>query len=489
MRNLLIPLLFALPLLGKDITIRTLTAQMKYDTTELSMVPGETLKLTLQNEDDLPHNLVICKPGTDVIAMSNKQMDNAAAAVQRNWLPDDPTILVHTKMLNPHEKETITFTPAKPGFYPFVCTFPGHALIMNGRIRVQPQGSIFERLSFKLYLGDWALLPDFSKLKPHREGSIDSNLVEIKLDDYKHHFGIVYEGVLLAPRTGSYRFYLASDDGARLLIDGTELLLNDGIHPASDIREKAIQLTAGEHNVRLEYFQNQGESQLFLAWKGADFTITPLSTWKPKRWEDGGAKTKPETSGMPLTVKDEPLLYRNFIEGAGNRAIAVGYPGGLNIAWSAESMNLALLWRGAFMDAARHWNSRGGGHQPPLGYDVIKPVSEVTTVEDRRFLGYTLAAARYPTFRYTWGQATISETYRPDGGKLLRTLHVTGTLPPGAAILLAKSDKVTPQHAHYTITSGPIRWQLTCDNAILQGDSLTLPLQSGTTTLTYQWPK
>lgn len=489
MRHLLLSVLFALPALAKDITIRTLTAQMKYDTTELQIAPGETLNLTLENEDDLPHNLVICKPGTDVIAMSNKQMENATAAVQRNWLPDDPAILVHTKMLNPHEKETIRFTPKKPGFYPFVCTFPGHALIMNGKIRVQPQGTIFENLSFKLYLGEWGLLPDFSKLQPHREGSIESRLVEIKLDDYKYHFGVVYEGVLRAPKTGSYRFYLASDDGSRLLIDGTEVLLNDGIHPASDIKEKGVQLSQGDHKVRLEYFQNQGENQIFLAWKGSDFTITPLSTWKPKRWEQGGAKKKPDTSGMPLVVKNEPVIYRNFIEGAGNRAIAVGYPGGVNIAWSAETMNLALVWRGAFMDAARHWNSRGGGYQPPLGYDVIKPLGELATAEDRRFLGYTLDAARYPTFRYQWGDATVSETYRPDAGKLYRTFNVTGTLPKDATLLLARSEKITPNAATYRITSGPVEWQLTSNNVTLKGDSLNLHLQSGSTTITYQWTK
>lgn len=196
---------------------------------------------------------------------------------------------------------------------------------------------------------------------------------------------------------------------------------------------------------------------------------------------------------MPLAVKDQPVIYRNFIEGAGNRGIAVGYPGGISIAWSAETMNLALLWRGAFMDAARHWNSRGGGHQPPLGYDVVKPVGDLPkpapTAEGRRYLGYTLDATRYPTFRYQWGDATVTETYRPDAGKLYRTFNVTGTLPKGATIHLAKSDKITPHAATYTITSGPTQWQLTSNAATLGSDGLVLPLQSGTTTLTYQWTK
>lgn len=152
-------------------------------------------------------------------------------------------------------------------------------------------------------------------------------------------------------------------------------------------------------------------------------------------------------------------------------------------------MNLALLWRGAFIDAARHWNSRGAGHQPPLGYDVIKPVGDPVTAADRRFIGYTLDATRHPTFRYQWGEATVNETFRVDGDKLYRTFNVTGTLPEGATILLAKSDKISINAATYTITSDPIQWQLTSNNATLKDHSLSLHLQSGFTTLTYQWIK
>jgi hypothetical protein len=54
---------------------------------------------------------------------------------------------------------------------------------------------------------------------------------------------------------------------------------------------------------------------------------------------------------MVLEPKDRPIIYRNFIEGAGPRAIAVGFPDTVHVAWDADQMRLALVWRGAFIDA------------------------------------------------------------------------------------------------------------------------------------------
>ena len=138
-------------------------------------------------------------------------------------------------------------------------------------------------MNFALYLGSWKQLPDFSKLTPHRSGKIEDNLIQVKLDDYKNEFGVVFTGKLTAPKKGSYRFYLASDDGARLLIDGKEVVNDDGIHPASDIKEKSISLDKGEHDFRLEYFQGGGQIELYAAWKGSDFPDhSPLEVAAPR---------------------------------------------------------------------------------------------------------------------------------------------------------------------------------------------------------------
>ena len=496
-------------------TIKTMTAQMKYDTTELQAEPGQPVKIHFKNEDDLPHNLVLCQPGTDTMAMALKQMEKPEDALKRNWLPDDPRIWAHTKMLNPHQDEVLSFTaPEKPGSYPFVCTFPGHAMTMRGELKVAPMGGKLQDLNFALYLGNWKSLPDFAKLTPHRTGKVESNLIEVKLDDYKNEFGVVFSGKLTAPKKGSYRFYLSSDDGARLLIDGQEVLIYDGIHPASEIKEKGIPLEKGEHTYRLEYFQGGGQIELYAAWKGTDFQITPLSSWLHPQWK-GGAKKKTDFDPIPLVVKDEPVLYRNFIQGAGNRGIAVGYPGGVNLAWSAESMNLALLWRGAFMDASRHWNSRGGGYQPPLGYDVLQPTGEVTPAffitekadaewpkwdkaaryDDFAWKGYTLDAKRNPTFRYTWKGVEVEESFatsgngnKPDGDPtLVRTVKIAGELPPHSWFRIASGNGIEQRDGIFLCRSGNTSYQVKAEGAQLAGQNLVLPASLGVMTITYKW--
>ena len=497
------------------IRIKTMTAQMKYDEDEFIVRPGQPVKLVFENGDDLPHNIVFCQPGTDTAAMSMKQMENAEAALKRNWLPDDPRIWAHSKMLNPHETETLSFTaPEKPGDYPYVCTFPGHALTMKGRMKVLPLGGGLRDLRFALYLGKWEQLPDFTKLKPHREGVVTDNLIDIKLDDYKNEFGVVFTGKLHAPRKGSYRFYTTGDDGVRLLVDGRKIVEHDGIHPASDIKEGSTQLEEGEHEFRLEYFQGAGDIAVFAAWKGATFDVTPLSKWTPKGWEKGGkAKKKDDFPPMPLLVGGEPVIYRNFIAGAGNRGIGVGYPGGINIAWSAESMNLALVWRGAFIDAGRHWTSRGGGHQPPLGYDVLQPTGEVTPAlyatekssadwpvwdKTKRYdgfewKGYSLDARRSPVFRYTWQGAEIEENYAATGDgnkaggnpKLLRTVKISGKLPAHAWFRIAAGEIEAKDGAFFLKGAAPAR--ITAEGAVLAGKNLVVPAQVGTLQIGYQW--
>jgi azurin len=494
-------------------TIKTMTAQMKYDTAELLVQPGQPVKILFENGDDLPHNLVFCQPGTDTAAMALKQMEKPDEALKRNWLPDDPRIWAHSKMLNPHQKEELSFTaPEKPGTYPYVCTFPGHALTMRGEMKVMKAGEGLKDLQFALYLGDWKQLPDFSKLKPHREGKVDDNLIAVKLDDYKNEFGVVFTGKLTAPKKGSYRFFLSSDDGARILIDGKEVVTYDGIHPAGDIKEKGVTLDTGEHEFRLEYFQAAGNIELYAAWKGSDFQITPLSKWLHPNWK-GGAKKQKEFEPIPLVVKDEAVIYRNFIQGAGNRGIGVGYPGGINIAWSAESMNLALIWRGAFIDAARHWNSRGGGHEKPLGYDVFQPTGEVTPAffitdkpesewpkwekgkryEGFAWKGYSLDAKRFPTFRYTWQEAEVEETFsvegngnKPDGNaKLTRTVKITGKLPANAWYRIA-SGPFESKDGVFTF-KGPQKYRISSADAQIAGANLVIPAKPGTLTITYQW--
>ena len=144
---------------------------------------------------------------------------------------------------------------------------------------------------------------------------------------------------------------------------------------------------------------------------------------------------------LELIPEDEAIIYRNFIEGAGPRAIGVGFPEGVHIAFDANDARLALVWRGGFIDAGRHWNDRGEGFQPPLGADVLAlpegvalarlPSADAPWPEGRGkeldvvFEGYRLTADHRPTFMYRLGGLKVEDTPNPvgsDGGTALRRL-------------------------------------------------------------------
>ncbi|MCO6459213.1 MAG: c-type cytochrome [Pirellulaceae bacterium] len=157
-----------------------------------------------------------------------------------------------------------------------------------------------------------------------------------------------------------------------------------------------------------------------------------------------------QTSPLELVPIDHAILYRNFIEGAGTRAIGVGYPERVNLAYDANELRPALLWQGAFIDASRHWSGRGEGFQPPLGDNVLRltagtPLARLNDAEAAwpseparkqgyHFLGYETDSRGQPTFRYRLGEIQVSETFLPIVGDDLPALQRSLTLQSPQAV-------------------------------------------------------
>ena len=128
---------------------------------------------------------------------------------------------------------------------------------------------------------------------------------------------------------------------------------------------------------------------------------------------------------LEVIVGGEAVVYRNKIRQAGFRGICVGYPDEVNVAFDAESMRLAQIWKGRFLNASPHWNVQGMGRIGPLGHDVvtfpggpsITRLSTATQVwpetTDRdpkfRFRGYQLDKVRRPTFEYTYDGVQVTD--------------------------------------------------------------------------------
>jgi mono/diheme cytochrome c family protein len=155
-----------------------------------------------------------------------------------------------------------------------------------------------------------------------------------------------------------------------------------------------------------------------------------------------------QKTSILLRPEKSAILYRNFIQGAGNRAIGVGYPEQVHLAFDANEMRLAMLWQGAFMDATRHWTDRGAGSEPPAGDNIVHlhggaafaVLDSMATAwptaapkaQGYRFLGYQLTPDDRPTFRYSFSGVEVEDFPNPVAGKegtLRRTLSLTATMP------------------------------------------------------------
>ncbi|MCB9520837.1 MAG: hypothetical protein H6699_08180 [Myxococcales bacterium] len=87
-------------------------------------------------------------------------------------------------------------------------------------------------------------------------------------------------GWLYVPRSGRYTFYVTSDDGSRLYIDGTREVDNDGEHTSRE-RSGSAELVQGSVFMALHAFQSDGTSRLRLEWEGPGLTreVIPASAF------------------------------------------------------------------------------------------------------------------------------------------------------------------------------------------------------------------
>ena len=118
------------------IRIATMPERMMYDVKELTVKPGKKVKLTFANPDFMPHNIMLVKPGkADEVGL--KAIALGAGGFEVGFVPQTDDILWSIKLVDHGQEETIEFTaPTTEGAYPYICSFPGHHLIMRGTLFV-----------------------------------------------------------------------------------------------------------------------------------------------------------------------------------------------------------------------------------------------------------------------------------------------------------------------------------------------------------------
>ncbi len=211
--------------------------------------------------------------------------------------------------------------------------------------------------------------------------------------------------------------------------------------------------TAVKPGTRMPSFYADGAVRLPVAGgdqkKQVDAIINYLSLGKSAPLPAG---IKVAAAGDEIVPGGDPVVFRTFMTDASPRAIAVGYPERVHVAFDGNVVRLAKAWRGGFFDGKGTWQGRAGGFSGPLGVDVIdmppgpafakldsstSPWPKVDPKKDRnvggRFKGYRFDAERRPIFKYVLDGVTIEEQpvpdLRPGGAVLLRKFTLTSAKP------------------------------------------------------------
>ena len=143
MKKYKLPLLFTILLsiagcfspYDQVVEIETLGNLMKYNMTQIKAKPNTKIKIILKNNASLEimkHNIVILNDASKI-----DEVGTAALNVE-NYVPKHPSIIAASDMIGPGEEtELIVQIPDAVATYPFICTFPGHYQVMQGKIIVE----------------------------------------------------------------------------------------------------------------------------------------------------------------------------------------------------------------------------------------------------------------------------------------------------------------------------------------------------------------
>ncbi len=112
---------------------------LSFNKRELRVKAGASVALKFKNPDVVPHNWALVKPGTlqKVGELANRLIGDPDAAIN-NYIPSSDDVICYTDIVEGQDETIIYFkAPSEEGRYPYLCTFPGHWMVMNGELVVE----------------------------------------------------------------------------------------------------------------------------------------------------------------------------------------------------------------------------------------------------------------------------------------------------------------------------------------------------------------
>jgi hypothetical protein len=205
---------------------------------------------------------------------------------------------------------------------PVLCFLTGLSLLGFNQIRAAEKaepGLLAEYFSFDDAIEDFPAIPAGKKpvlKRVDKTIDVESTSDAWPKTELLDHFSIRWTGTLRASAGGKYIFFLESDDGSRLYLDGKQVIDNGGLH-GMDEKSGDIQLTEGDHDLKIEFFENEGDAGCKFSWQppGKDKEIVPSSVLsslstvvEPVAGAAGKAGLMAEYYGLDGELEDFPNI-------------------------------------------------------------------------------------------------------------------------------------------------------------------------------------
>ena len=127
-------------------------------------------------------------------------------------------------------------------------------------------------------------------------------------------------------------FTVRSDDGVRLWVDGGAPLIDNWTDHAPTTNTATRSMTAGDHDVKVEYYENRGGALVQVSWSAASAATCPVGQYRAEYFNNT------TLSGTPGISRCETAININW--GTGGPGSGIG------------TDNFSVRWTGRFSFSA-----------------------------------------------------------------------------------------------------------------------------------------
>ena len=128
----------AAPVQKVELEISSVGDTMTYDKAAMTVPRKSEVHLVFHNNaklDALPHNWVLVSAAGKEAQVAKDGLDLGLSA---GYIPKSDDVVASTPLTPPKGTSEVTFTaPKYPGKYPYICTVPGHYIMMKGVLTVE----------------------------------------------------------------------------------------------------------------------------------------------------------------------------------------------------------------------------------------------------------------------------------------------------------------------------------------------------------------